>query len=583
MLKEASDDSIYRALSSTIIYRLNVAAVKMPDNNSSNSSDTGASILSASPFNSGNKLGRGFFPDADFTTGSARNGVFYSCNHQISHTNICSQNSQIPGDINQSSDRGNPANSNAHVFGGTKGTTVRNKPTSLIMILKAANIINTATDFIAQGSIILTTVGELVSPHNLTSISNAINSENDTQLTTNINSNSFPYSDYVTAYEDLDSSSDDQSNFSITTSALGPTLVINKELLTPLANGSIGTNVTTQLSQASVIRASVILSQNATSSPHITTVNDSSSSLPIHDVAGGSTAIVLPTHDGGGNSSSPIYIPDRSLKSPTEKFQRCLTFAPSLKLSCLHQEIFPFERLCGKDQAFSDYVDELTNSSSYVNETIEIPTTVFSKLSETIERMMANVGTTGFFYTLPKLEVFMSSQSPQSITSFQYEGSIPNTIVNILSFEDNSPIARIGVVENMLRRPLEWHVYHMHGLLTMCIQMHSLLLIRSLNSERVAVHRNLCIAIGLAQIAFLAGIKATHHQLVCRVVALILHYSYTAVFIWMLVEGLHLYTKVVQVFGTEKSRIAYYLSFGWGNLRFGSFCVSKHVYSYSLY
>ena len=53
-------------------------------------------------------------------------------------------------------------------------------------------------------------------------------------------------------------------------------------------------------------------------------------------------------------------------------------------------------------------------------------------------------------------------------------------------------------------------------------------------------------------------------QLVCAVVAVLLHYCYTAVFIWMLVEGLHLYSKVVRVFGTERSRMTYYVCFGWG-------------------
>lgn len=53
-------------------------------------------------------------------------------------------------------------------------------------------------------------------------------------------------------------------------------------------------------------------------------------------------------------------------------------------------------------------------------------------------------------------------------------------------------------------------------------------------------------------------------QTVCAIVAAVLHYFYTAVFVWMLVEGLLLYSKVVQVFGTEKSRVTYYCIFGWG-------------------
>ncbi|KAK0058290.1 adhesion G-protein coupled receptor D1, partial [Biomphalaria pfeifferi] len=88
--------------------------------------------------------------------------------------------------------------------------------------------------------------------------------------------------------------------------------------------------------------------------------------------------------------------------------------------------------------------------------------------------------------------------------------------------------------------------------------------IRSLNSERVCVHRNLCITIMMAQVTFIAGVTAVEDKVVCAVVAVALHYLYTATFVWMLVEGLHLYSQVVRVFGTEKSRILYYIFFGWG-------------------
>ncbi|XP_035826949.1 adhesion G-protein coupled receptor D1-like [Aplysia californica] len=88
--------------------------------------------------------------------------------------------------------------------------------------------------------------------------------------------------------------------------------------------------------------------------------------------------------------------------------------------------------------------------------------------------------------------------------------------------------------------------------------------IRSLNSERVCVHRNLCLAIIGMQLTFISGIKAVENKLLCSMVAVVLHYFSLASFVWMLVEGLHLYSQVVRVFGTEKSRILYYIFFGWG-------------------
>ncbi|KAL4231873.1 G-protein coupled receptor 2 [Mactra antiquata] len=102
------------------------------------------------------------------------------------------------------------------------------------------------------------------------------------------------------------------------------------------------------------------------------------------------------------------------------------------------------------------------------------------------------------------------------------------------------------------------------SLVTLFIALTIFTFIRSLNSERVFVHRNLCIAILAAQVVFIAGNKANQQPIVCRVAALFLHYCFLSIFTWMLVEGIHLYTKVVQVFGTDNSRTTYYLCFGWG-------------------
>ena len=53
-------------------------------------------------------------------------------------------------------------------------------------------------------------------------------------------------------------------------------------------------------------------------------------------------------------------------------------------------------------------------------------------------------------------------------------------------------------------------------------------------------------------------------QIACKVVALLLHYFYMAAFTWMCCEGIHLYTKVVEVF-SEGSKMNYYYALGWGN------------------
>lgn len=79
---------------------------------------------------------------------------------------------------------------------------------------------------------------------------------------------------------------------------------------------------------------------------------------------------------------------------------------------------------------------------------------------------------------------------------------------------------------------------------------------------------------------FLFTIHFFVFQFICSIVALLLHYFYSAVFVWMLVEGLLLYSKVVQVFGSEKSRITYYYAFGWGK-RFNA--PLNVVYAFKIY
>lgn len=46
--------------------------------------------------------------------------------------------------------------------------------------------------------------------------------------------------------------------------------------------------------------------------------------------------------------------------------------------------------------------------------------------------------------------------------------------------------------------------------------------------------------------------------------AMLLHYFFLSAFAWMLVEGLHLYSMVIKVFGSENSKHRYYYGIGWG-------------------
>ncbi|KAJ8401103.1 hypothetical protein AAFF_G00390600 [Aldrovandia affinis] len=47
--------------------------------------------------------------------------------------------------------------------------------------------------------------------------------------------------------------------------------------------------------------------------------------------------------------------------------------------------------------------------------------------------------------------------------------------------------------------------------------------------------------------------------------AVLLHFFFLSAFAWMLVEGLHLYSMVIKVFGSEGSKHFYYYGIGWGS------------------
>ena len=50
----------------------------------------------------------------------------------------------------------------------------------------------------------------------------------------------------------------------------------------------------------------------------------------------------------------------------------------------------------------------------------------------------------------------------------------------------------------------------------------------------------------------------------CNIIAAVLHYLFLSVFGWMMAEGIHLYFKIIKVYGAEESRLRYYIGIGWG-------------------
>ncbi|XP_032221364.2 cadherin EGF LAG seven-pass G-type receptor 2 isoform X2 [Nematostella vectensis] len=78
------------------------------------------------------------------------------------------------------------------------------------------------------------------------------------------------------------------------------------------------------------------------------------------------------------------------------------------------------------------------------------------------------------------------------------------------------------------------------------------------------IHKNLVAAIVIAEIIFLAGINRTNDTTACRLVAILLHYFFSTVFTWMLVEGVHMYRRLSEKRNVDTGRMNFYYFLGWG-------------------
>ncbi|XP_062855458.1 adhesion G-protein coupled receptor D1 isoform X2 [Trichomycterus rosablanca] len=88
--------------------------------------------------------------------------------------------------------------------------------------------------------------------------------------------------------------------------------------------------------------------------------------------------------------------------------------------------------------------------------------------------------------------------------------------------------------------------------------------VSTIRNQRYHIHANLSFAILVAQILLLISFRFEPGTMPCKVMAVLLHFFFLCAFAWMLVEGLHLYSMVVKVFGSEGSKHFYYYAIGWG-------------------
>ncbi|KAM6166410.1 adhesion G-protein coupled receptor D1 [Erethizon dorsatum] len=88
--------------------------------------------------------------------------------------------------------------------------------------------------------------------------------------------------------------------------------------------------------------------------------------------------------------------------------------------------------------------------------------------------------------------------------------------------------------------------------------------VSTIRNQRYHIHANLSCAVLVAQVLLLVSFHVEPGTVPCQVLATLLHYFFLSAFAWMLVEGLHLYSMVIKVFGSEGSKRLYYYGIGWG-------------------
>ncbi|XP_077015653.1 adhesion G-protein coupled receptor D1 isoform X2 [Tamandua tetradactyla] len=88
--------------------------------------------------------------------------------------------------------------------------------------------------------------------------------------------------------------------------------------------------------------------------------------------------------------------------------------------------------------------------------------------------------------------------------------------------------------------------------------------VSTIRNQRYHIHANLSFAVLVSQVLLLVSFHFEPGTVPCQVLAVLLHYFFLSAFAWMLVEGLHLYSMVVQVFGSEDTKHLCYYGLGWG-------------------
>ncbi|XP_062576129.1 cadherin EGF LAG seven-pass G-type receptor 2-like isoform X1 [Saccostrea cucullata] len=81
------------------------------------------------------------------------------------------------------------------------------------------------------------------------------------------------------------------------------------------------------------------------------------------------------------------------------------------------------------------------------------------------------------------------------------------------------------------------------------------------NSNSILI--NIVFTLFVAELAFIAGVYRVSSKLICRLVAICLHYFYLAAFSWLFVEMLHLYRRLIEIRDINYGTMKFYYLLGY--------------------
>ncbi|XP_074059749.1 adhesion G protein-coupled receptor E3-like isoform X2 [Macrotis lagotis] len=93
------------------------------------------------------------------------------------------------------------------------------------------------------------------------------------------------------------------------------------------------------------------------------------------------------------------------------------------------------------------------------------------------------------------------------------------------------------------------------SLLCLFLAALTFLLCPTIQNTSTSLHLQLSLCLFLAHLLFLIGIEQTKNQVLCSIIAGLLHYLYLAAFTWMLLEGLHLFLTARNLMVVNYSRV----------------------------